>query len=276
MLERIRQAIVAPQGLIAYRNDRVFLVVLYIVFFALLSATGTLIQVANFDALPMRYRQEIRENYQSPPADCVIESATLTCDEEISHTVFSEGPFALTIDARTTDDESYAVTKPFHFVVHGETVRVLVTNIFGSASHEMPLSELAGDAENLSFTFDTEDRDEADAFFGRLFSVIDAEIAAQRLLWGTPLVVLRVLGSLAIYAGFVLLNSLFMWILNPKVRFKQMFVMMAYASTLLYVVVIFHVMFDFSLFLLFVLLFIAFRQTSRLVLEIQRLTRGGN
>ncbi len=276
MLEKIRKSIIAPQQLVAYRNDRVFPVLLYMLFFALISATGTIIQVATFDGLPLAYRQEIRENYQSPPAACAIESERLVCDEEISHTVFAEGFFAFTIDAANTADEAYAVTKPFHFVVHDDTLRVDVTNFFGTVSHEMPLSELAGDPESLSFTFDPDDRDEEDAFFGHLFSVIDAEIDAQRLLWGTPFILLRILGSLAIFFGFVIMNAFLMTLFIPKVRFRQMFVMMAYASTLLYVVIVFHGMLDFSMILLFVLLFLAFRQTSRLVMEIQRLIRGGD
>jgi len=73
---------------------------------------------------------------------------------------------------------------------------------------------------------------------------------------------------------FVLLNAFLTRLRIPQVPFKQMYVMMSYAATMLFVVMIFHelfsVVYNISFFIFIIALFLAFRQMNRLSMELFR------
>jgi hypothetical protein len=91
-----------------------------------------------------------------------------------------------------------------------------------------------------------------------------------RPIWGPVVVIGRILGSLLIFNLFVIINVFILRLRLPMVPFRQMFAMFTYASTALFIVLIFDAMVPLNFFLFIVLLFVAFRQTSRLALEMQK------
>ncbi len=267
MFERVRTAIAAPQHLILFRKDRLIWVFLYMLFFAALFATHEIVTVSTYDGISWQTQETIRENGVSPDADCRIEDAVLQCDEETREVLFEHTTLTFSIDSHDSiDTEAYGEYSP-HFVLHGDTLYVYLDTFAGIFSHEKPIAELDEAVHNIDLNYDEETELE---FFEAVYAAVDAEILAYRGLWGTGLILFRLVSGLLLFNVFVLLNAFLIQRRLRKVPFKQMFVMMSYASTLLFVVLVFDAIYSFHFILFILLLFVAFRQTSRLALEIQR------
>jgi hypothetical protein len=78
-----------------------------------------------------------------------------------------------------------------------------------------------------------------------------------------------VLSSLLIFIIFALINSALIKPRIKKLTFKELFVLMSYASTGLYLIWIFDALVPLNLFVFLILIIFAFRRTSRLALLIQ-------
>lgn len=267
MFERVRTAIVSPQHLIRFRKDRIVWVFLYMIFFAFLFATNDIVTVTTYDGISFATQENIRQNSVPPEENCRIENAVLECDEETREVLFQNDTATFSIDSHDTLDESAHAEYSPHFVLHDDTLYVFLSTIAGTFSHDKPIAELDEAIHNIDLNYDDEDEHE---FFDAVFSTINGEILAYRGLWGTGLILFRVGAGLLLFNVFVLLNAFLIQRRLRKVPFKQMFVMMAYASTLLFVVLIFDAIYRFHFIWFILLLFVAFRQTSRLALEIQR------
>ena len=263
MFQRVKESIIAPERLIKYRNDHLYKVFLYMVFFAVLMTTSVVITLLTFDGVSASDQREIRQDYTPPESACVIEDASLACDSG-SHTVYADGGMRFTVDGNDTLDSSDYGGFTYHFVLHGDSAYVFV---MGMMVESRPISELDESMHNLNLD---PPEGEEDAFFDAVFTVVDEEIRNSRHLWGTALIITEILSALLLFNLFVLLNAFLIQRRLRKVPFKQMYKMMTYASTLLFVVLIFDSMWQLNLFVFLVLLFIAFRQTSKLSFEIQR------
>ena len=77
-----------------------------------------------------------------------------------------------------------------------------------------------------------------------------------------------ILSGLFLFSVFVIFNTFISRARVKEVSFKHMYVMMSYAATALYIVLIFESLLRFNIFLFIVLLFISFRQMTKLTLEI--------
>lgn len=264
MYRRVKESIIAPERLIKYRNDRLYKVFLYMFFFAVLMTTSTLITLITFDGVSPQQRRAIENDYTPPESACVIEDAVLQCDEEEPYTVYTESGMRFVIDGRDTLDSSDYSGLTYHFVLHEETAYVFV---MGIVAEQRPISDLDPGIHDLDFNPSSE---EEDAFFDSVFTVVNEELDEARPLWGSARIITDVLSALILFNLFVLLNAFLIQRRLRKVPFKQMYTMMTYASTLLFVVLVFDAMWTMDLFLFLILLFIAFRQTSKLSFEIQR------
>lgn len=270
MLDRIRLALVAPQGLIKYRKDRLIFPIFFMLFFAVLMTVGPIIRVMQFDAVTNETRAAIRENFSFPSADCNIEDAELICDETMRHELFEESMFGLSfsvyLDSHDTYDASAYDTN--HIVLNGDTMYISIDELFIDQQFvEKPISEMHQGIHNLDFNVEGF---EQNAFFNSVFNAINDEVSQFRGVWASFTFFTEFISAIILFLIFVSLNAFLIQQRLREVPFKQMFVMMTYASTLLFVVLIFNnlVMFNFIIFI--ILLFIGFRQTSRLAFEIQR------
>ncbi|MFW5913471.1 MAG: DUF1189 family protein [Bacillota bacterium] len=264
MFRRVKESIIAPERLIKYRNDRLYKVFLYMFFFAILMTTSVIITLITFDGVTAQQRRAIEQEYTPPESACVIEDAVLECDSEESYTVYTESGMRFVVDGRDTLDPSDYSGLTYHFVLHEESAYVFV---MGMVAQERPISELDSTVHTLDFNPSEE---EEEAFFDSVFTVVNEELDDAKPLWGSAFIITELLSALILFNLFVLLNAFLIQRRLKKVPFKQMYKMMTYASTLLFVVLIFDSMWEMNLFLFLVLLFIAFRQTSKLSFEIQR------
>ncbi len=270
MLERVRTAIVAPQNLIKFRNDRVIFVLLFMLFFALLMTTGPVLRTLRIDSLTHDQRRTVENETVFPETDCAISDAVLSCEEESVHVLLDQIilgiPFQIVLDGsgeyKTGDYDHNSI------VIHEDTVYLAMHQLgFGQTIFEKPVSALHGDVHNLDFNPET--AEERAVFFDAFVHAIDQEINTYKGFAAVVIFVVEFISALVLFGIFVLLNSFLIQRRFRKVPFKQMFVMMTYASTLAFVVLIFYNMMTFNLILFLVLLFVAFRQTSKLAFEIQ-------
>ncbi len=276
MLERFRSALVAPHTLIRFRRDRVIAALGYMFFFAIIMATPATVSILSYDGLGYSQQEEIRQEFTRPTASCEVENAELSCAEPIREMLYDDGAVTYHIDSHDTlDVDAFEGAGP-KVVLHGESVHFFLGGIGSPLQIERPIESLHEDVHNLDFDYETQE--EEDAFFTSLFNAVDNEILRYRPLWGTPIILSSLLIGIFYFNIFVLLNSFLIRRRLPMVPFRQMFVMMTYASTLLFLVLIFNTFAEYlfgglNLILFIILLFIAFRQTSRLAFEIQKRAR---
>lgn len=270
MLERVRLALVKPQGLIKYRKDRLIFALLFMAFFAALMTVGPLIRIGQFDSISPGARTSIEESFVFPDQDCAIVDATLECDEEARHALFEDTLMGLTFSVYLDSTDAYAPAEyeGNHVVIHGSTMYIALDELFVEQElQEKPISDMHPSIHNLDFN--PEPREES-AFFNALFNGINQEMMQYRSLWMGFSFFTEFFSAMVLFLIFVSLNAFLIRQRLSQIPFKQMFVMMTYASTLLFVVLVFNnlIMFNFIIFI--ILLFIGFRQTSRLAFEIQR------
>ncbi|MFW6284833.1 MAG: DUF1189 family protein [Bacillota bacterium] len=264
MFQRVKESIIAPERLIKYRNDPLYKVFFYMVFFAILMTTSIIVTLITFDGVSAQERRAIENDYTEPESACVIEDATLECDEAEPYTLYATSGMQFVVDGRDTLEPSDYTGLNYHFVLHDDTAYVFVMGII---AEERPIEDLDSSVHSLDFN---PGPDEESDFFDAVFTVVDQELDEAKPLWGSALIVTEILSALILFNLFVLLNAFLIQRRLRKVPFKQMYKMMTYASTLLFIVLIFDAMWEMNLFLFLILLFIAFRQTSKLSFEIQR------
>lgn len=265
MLNKIRYSFVFPQGLIAYRKDRLVKVFAYIFFFAIFMGTAPLINTITFTGIPRSTEDLIIEN--SVPLEnstCEIREATLVCDEVTHHQFLDAGRFTFSIDTR----ESIPVDDYRGFSQHVVMREDRVTIIFmGNVVLTRPIAELDEAIHTLDMRDDaTASRD----FYQAMFTALNTEIREARPIWGSLLVVGNIVSGLILFNIFIILNTLLTRMRLPQIGFRDMYVMMAYAGTLLYIILIFESLLNFNFFIFLLLLFVAFRQMSRLAFELQK------
>jgi len=275
MLERVRTAIVNPEKLIRFRKDRLIYAFLYMIFFAALMPTGPLVRMGAAEPLTREVRQDIRASFVFPDSDCAIENARLTCEEPTQHVFYEQhalfGEFKFGID--TTETYDSADFEGHHVILHDETVYLSLDQFYlRQTVREKPISELHADFHNIDFNPETEAEEEA--FFEAFFNTLSQEVERLRTLAMGVRFLVEFISAFILFLVFVLLNSFLIQRRFQQVPFKQMLVMMTYASTLAFIVLIFYSLLEFSLIIFLILLFVAFRQTSKLAYEIQKRLSG--
>ena len=265
MLEKVRYSFIFPQGLIAYRKDALWKVFAYVFVFAIFMGTAPLINAITFTGIPRSTENLIMEN--SVPLDngaCEIVDAKLVCDEVTTHQFLDAGRFTFSIDTRASITEDDYSGFAQHAILREDR---LIIVFMGNVVLSRPIEALDEAVHNLDMRGDaTESR----AFFDAVFTALNTEIRQARALWGSLLVVGNILSGLILFNVFIILNTILTRMRLPQISFRDMYVMMAYAGTLLYIILIFESLLNFNFLLFLLLLFIAFRQMSRLAFELQK------
>ncbi len=264
MLERFKMSIIAPQGLIRYRKDSWIRVWFYTLIFAILMSASTLVTVIMYDGLSPQEKSVIQNNTAITALPCAIENAVLICDTPTQHTYYDQNNIVFHIDSNPTLQTSDYTGLRYHFVIHARDVHVIFSSMIVET---IPIASLDSKIHqlDLSFTTTTETM-----FFDAIFDSVNALVLSYRPLWGPITVGFRIISALLLFNFFIILNAILIRSRFRVIPFKQLYVMLTYATSLLFVVLIFDSIYQLNFILFILFLFVAFRQTSRLALELQR------
>jgi hypothetical protein len=270
MLERIRLALVNPTGLLKYYKDGLFKALLYIGFFAMLMATPLLITTLTFDGISAQTKATIEDNVEFPDTSCQTVNAALECDDAVRHTFYETDGMIFHLDSNTAIELEAYDGFVYHFVLHDESVHLVIMNTIVESRRlddfEAPIQTL-----NLTPMTDTEE----DTFYEAVFAASDEIILDTKPLWGSMVVITNIIFNIILFLVFILINTFLSKSRLPGIPFKTVFVLMAYAATALYIVLIFNefltAMFGtVSFLILIIFLFVAFRQMNRMTMALYK------
>lgn len=263
MLRKIKAALIDPGALIRYRNDKLWHVLMYLLFFSVLMGTRTLVEdVIVYDGVSFATRDAITESAVPPPTPCAIRDAVLNCDLESPHVFFTYQYFTVVL-APTNQSVTTDSQLGMNIIIQGDSVSL---QMFGRTFMREPIHQFDAAIHNLDFDYADDER----AFFTAFFRGVDSALMTTRPIWGTSLVISSIFSAFFLFNVFVWLNTFLTRVRLREVPLRQMFTMMTYAATLLYVVMIFETLLPIPFLLFIVLLFVAFRQMNRLAVEIYR------
>jgi hypothetical protein len=258
LMNKFKTALITPEALINFKKDRLFKVFLYMLFFAVLTAVGPLVDGLTYQTLPALSRQTI-ESGLTLPTGCTLINDELSCLEEEVKTLYQMATLRITLDLNSEAPLSEAGVLLTDVVLGKEKI-VFITA--GQTVSEVPYQALNfGDTLDFNGT----EIQQSNAFF----KLLDAVIIHYRNLWIPVFMVVSVISSLLIFIIFALINSALIKPRIKKLTFKELFVLMSYASTGLYLIWIFDALVPLNLFVFLILIIFAFRRTSRLALLIQ-------
>ncbi len=273
MLNRIRDSFTNPGALIAYRKDSAFKAIGYMLFFAIFMSVSMFIMVLNFDGVSASARRNIMNNLTPLTTNCEISNAELNCDEETQHTFYTMGTVTFSINTTPSQNTEDYPLNTIHFIIQQDELLMYGRSLFGPMSMAIPIEDL--DPAIHNFDLNTLETNPSE-FEYTVFLAVDDLIQQYKASWGTVYVLSSIVSGLILFLVFILLNTFLTRVRVPMIPFKQLFVLMTYAGTALYVVLIFNSLWNFNFIILIILLLIAFRQMNRMSLEIQARVNRNN
>lgn len=268
MFKRVRDSLVYPREILKYRKDHILFVLFYLFFFAVLLSSRSIIDVIKYDGIALIYKEAMIEEMVPITEDCEIANALLVCDAEYIVAFYEDAMFTIYLDSNSTLDFSQYPSNEYSIIVHDDSVYAYVFGI--SALEEIPLSSLPSSLQNLDFEDQTND---SEAFYEQLFAGIDQLIVDYKIIWGTSMVLFEVMISTLFYLVFVLISSWFLKTRYKVIPFKETFTMTTYSSTSLFIILTFYSMLELNIFIVIILLVIAFRQNGIMTKEIDRILK---
>lgn len=264
MFNRFRDGLVYPKLLLQYRKDAMWKVILYIVFFAILFSTSSIIEVIKYDGLAESYKEYVRQEASVVTENCAISNAVLVCDSEYKIELYEETIFTFYLDSYDELDLDRYEDSGYTVIIHDDSIH-LNYNKFNMYSYL--ISDLDSSIHNIDFNDQTDD---PTSFYNSLFIAVDDILERNKAYWGTSIILIEVMISFTVYMMFILLSAYFLRKRFKVVPFKQLFAMTTYSSTALFVILIFDSIFKLNLILIVLLIIIAFRQNNALSSEIER------
>ena len=264
MFTRFRDSLVNPARILEFRKDRVWLALLYILFFAALLSTRTSINMLTFDGISANTRDIIETEISEMDTDCAIVDSELNCPEATRTLVFTDGFMSYYLDSYgSVNPELYEGS--YNIIVHDDSFKFVIG---GSVvdTVTMKISDLPSEFHNLDFSLiGTEQEDD---LFDSLFAGVNAFLVSQKGVFVPIIIISEIIANFLLFLFFVLISSWFMRMRFRPVPFKELFVMTIYSSTALYLILIFDSLFSLSFFLVILLIFVAFRQNNAVSREI--------
>lgn len=264
MFKRVRDSLVYPAEILRYRKDHILLVLIYLLFFAALLSTRTVIDVIKFDGLAEVTKEEVKEEINNIDNNCAIASAKLICDGEHLISTYSDTMYTVYLDSNEVINYSEYPDNEYSVIIHDEGVYLYV---FGINTIMIPLDEMPLTLQNIDFNDQVND---PTAFYNSLFIGIDELILSYKNVWGVALILVEMVISIAFYMIFILFSSFFMKRRYKIIPYKETFTMTVYSSTSLYIILTFYSLLNLNIIIVVVLLFISFRQNNILNREIDR------
>ncbi|MFW5841996.1 MAG: DUF1189 family protein [Bacillota bacterium] len=270
MLERIRLALVNPTGLLKFYKDGVFKAFLFIGFFAMLMATPLLITTLTFDGISAQTEATIEDNVAFPDTSCQTINAALECDSDVRHAFYETDGMIFHLDSNTTLELEEYDGFVYHFVLHDESVHLVIMN---TIVESRALEDFEAPVQSLNLTPTTDSEEET--FYEAIFAATDEIIMDTKPLWGSLVVITNIMFNIILFLVFILINTLLSKSRLPGIPFKTVFVLMTYAATALYIVLIFNefltaIVGEVSFLILIIFLFVAFRQMNRMTMALYK------
>jgi hypothetical protein len=264
MFNRFRDGLVNARLLIEYRKDAMWKVVVYIVFFAVLFSSASIVDVIKYDGLTEVYKENVRQSMTDVTEDCAIANAELVCDSEYKIELYEDQIVTFYLDSHSELDFERYADSGYAIVIHKELVYVSVN---GLEVYSYLINDLDPSVHNLDFS---DQADNTNVFYDSIFNAVDKFAVQYKAAWGSLIIIIEVLISFAVYMMFIMLSAYFLRKRFSVVPFKQLFAMTTYSSTGLFVILIFDSIFELNLFLIVILIIFAFRQNNALSAEIEK------
>ena len=267
MLNRIRESFIDPKELIKYRKDSIFKALGYMLFFALFMAAPMVIAVLTYQGVSNSARKDFMENSIPLETDCEIDAARLNCETPTQHTFYTMRNISFSINTETVQAPEDYDNYMFHIILHDNLLILYTRSFLGPMTVDVPISQLNSAIHNLDLNDLTND---PSLFEYAVFLAVDDLIISQRPIWGSVYAISSIISGIMMFLIFILLNTFLTRARLPMVPFKDMFVLMTYAGTALYIVLIFNSLWNFDFIIFIILLLVAFRQMNKLSMEIQK------
>lgn len=264
MMNRMIDGLLYPKEVLKYVRDNVFLVILYILFFALLAGTRSTIDIIKYDGTTLTYQDELKDDLEDLKVNCEFSNSVLVCDEETNQEIYKLSLIKFHLDSSDELDTS-VYDMYYNVVFNGDSVNLVFGN---TVMVSMLIDDLPSEFHNLDFKdIQTED---SDAFFTRLFAGIDSYLIETKVMWGSVNIFIEFLLNTLMFIFFVLIGAIFLKRRHKIIPFRDAFVLHTYSSTSVFVVIIFFNLLQLSFFLVIILIIIAFRQNNAMLLEIEK------
>ncbi len=257
----MRDSIVTPRNVVAYRHDSIWRIFLYLLLFVLLLSTRTVIETVNFDGISSTIKRSYIEDIETIDDTCIITSESVTCDNQKNNLLLSDIMMDYYVEGRD-DLVMQDYDNLYNFVFKGDTLYMIVS---GTIIEEFDLDEII--VKDLDFSLQATD---SETLYDNLFDNVDHIINGYKNFWAPMLIAIEVLSNMLFFLFFILISAWFLKMRFKVIPFKQLFKMTVYSSTLLYVILIINSLYNLSLFVVILFLIIAVRQNSQLSLELMR------
>lgn len=264
MFNRVRDGLVYPKLLIAYRKDRVWKALLFILFFSLLLATSSIIDIVTFEGEANYFSYIDVENVNENEDNCLISNYVLSCDTAEKKLLYEDALLAFYLDTSTDFSIDDYGGFDYNFVLNGSWYYVVFSGVI---LNEGKISDLPEEFNDLTIDF-------SDEFYTQLFTGVDLIIEDVKAFWGTAVIVSEVILNFVLFLAFVLINTAFLRRRFKVVPYKEIFVMSTYASTAIFILMVFNSMINLSFYIVIILVLFAFRQTNALALEIDSILKA--
>ena len=186
MFNRFRDGLVYPKMLLQYRKDAMWKVILYIIFFAILFSTASIIDVIKYDGVADSYKEYVRQEATSVTEDCAINNAVLVCDSEYMIEIYEETIFTFYLDSYDELDFDRYDSSGYTVIIHNDSVHFNY-NRFNMYSYL--ISDLDSSIHNLDFNDQTDD---PTTFYNLLFIGVDEILVRNKLIWGASIFVFEI------------------------------------------------------------------------------------
>lgn len=263
MIERFKNSIISPGRIVDYRGDSLFKVLLYILFFAVLLSTRTIINTVIFDGLSSGTKREIRDEFNEVDSSCLISSGILECGSEENVLLVEDYIVSYYINS-TSDVKDSKYNDGYNVVFNGDSVYFILGSV---ELYNIKISDLPAEIQNIDFQLQTSNPDQ---FYSDVFKAVDATLLSVKNVWAPMIIVFDVLASFVMFMLFILLSSWLMKLRFKPVKFKQLFTMTVYSSTALYVILIMNSLYSLNMFIVIILVIVAFRQNNQLSFELYK------
>jgi len=247
-----------------YRTDSLFRVFLYILFFAILLSTRITIETITFDGLSPALKETIKTDFETVDETCAIDSATLACDNAESTLLYQDIVIGFYTDSFDNFNSSIYSSSGYTIVLHDELLHFVIA---GNEVMTIPISDLNEEFQQLDFSTQSSD---PDYFYATVFHAVDELLISKKTVWGVGMVLIDLLTNFTMFLIFILVSAWMLRLRFKVIKFKHLFVMTTYSSTALYLILIINSLYNLSFFIVLILLIVAFRQNSRLSLELYR------
>ncbi|PAT02134.1 hypothetical protein CI105_01980 [Candidatus Izimaplasma bacterium ZiA1] len=258
MFNRFRDGLVYPRRVVDYRKDKIIIPLFYVFLFAIVMATASIINVVKYEGLSETYKTYVKDNHKEITSTCSLVDYTLTCDQDTDLLLYEDRYIFIYANNSDTIDPTFYDGFKYHIVINEDNYDLY---FMGSSIVNGKLSDLSSDLKNL-------DIDGSDEYFNAAFGIVSNKLVESRLYWGSALIIIQIVLNFLLYMIFVFVNTIFLRRRFPVVPFKESFVMSAYSATMLFIILAFNNIINLNIFIIVVLIFMAFKQTNMLNVEI--------